>query len=91
VDTASLERGQRAREELWQQSVRSYAARARDEMRAVWCEYHQSQAARHRRTLEALISRHEAEAERQGFSEHGARMEVLAKDHPIGCDCEVCS
>jgi putative DNA primase/helicase len=27
----------------------------------------------------------------RGFSEHGARMEVLAKDHPIGCDCEVCS
>jgi hypothetical protein len=28
---------------------------------------------------------------RRGFSERGARMEVLAKNHPIGCDCEVCS
>ena len=28
---------------------------------------------------------------RQGFSERGARIEVLAKDHPIGCECEVCS
>jgi putative DNA primase/helicase len=28
---------------------------------------------------------------RQGFSERGARIEVLAKDHPLGCDCEVCS
>src|SRR5215213_6150313 len=25
-----------------------------------------------------------------GFSERGARMEVLAKDHPLGCECEVC-
>ena len=28
---------------------------------------------------------------RQGFSERGARMEVLAKGHRLGCDCEVCS
>jgi len=28
---------------------------------------------------------------RQGFSERGARMEVLAKGHPLGCDCAVCS
>jgi phage/plasmid-associated DNA primase len=28
---------------------------------------------------------------RQGFSERGARMEVLARGHPLGCDCEVCS
>jgi putative DNA primase/helicase len=27
----------------------------------------------------------------QGFSERGARMEVLAKDHALGCQCEVCS
>src|SRR5215217_5920695 len=31
------------------------------------------------------------ELERQGFSERSARIEVLAKDHPLGCDCEVCS
>ncbi len=28
---------------------------------------------------------------RQGFSEWAARAEVLAKDHPVGCECEVCS
>jgi hypothetical protein len=27
---------------------------------------------------------------RQGFSEWSARCEVLAKDHEIGCECEVC-
>jgi putative DNA primase/helicase len=27
---------------------------------------------------------------KQGFSEHSARIEVLAKDHPPGCECEVC-
>ncbi len=26
----------------------------------------------------------------RGFSEHSARIEVLAKDHPPGCECEVC-
>ena len=31
------------------------------------------------------------ELERQGFGERGARMEVLAKGHPLGCDCAVCS
>jgi len=28
---------------------------------------------------------------RQGFSERGARIEVLAKGHKLGCDCAVCS
>ena len=27
---------------------------------------------------------------KQGFSEYGARVTVLAKDHPLDCDCEVC-
>jgi hypothetical protein len=31
------------------------------------------------------------ELERQGLGECGARMEVLAKGHPLGCDCAVCS
>jgi hypothetical protein len=53
-----------AREELWKASVRAYAARKREEMRAAWCEHHRGQAARLRTTLEALIARHEAEAER---------------------------
>jgi hypothetical protein len=52
------------REELWKESVGAYTARRREEMRAAWCEYHRSQAARHRGVLDALISRHENEAER---------------------------
>lgn len=27
---------------------------------------------------------------RKGFSEGSARAEVLARDHPLGCECEVC-
>jgi hypothetical protein len=30
------------------------------------------------------------ELKRKGYSEWAARGEVLAKDHPVGCDCEVC-
>jgi hypothetical protein len=52
------------REELWQKSVRAYTARRREEMRAAWASYHAGQAARHRRTLEALIAHHEAQAAR---------------------------
>ena len=52
------------REEPWQESVRAYTARRREQMRAAWCEYHQEQAARHRAVLEALIASHEAEAAR---------------------------
>jgi putative DNA primase/helicase len=40
-------------------------------------------------TLEQL--RHMEELERKGFGERGARMEVLAKGHLLGCDCAVCS
>jgi hypothetical protein len=50
--------------ELWRSSVTAYNARRREEMRAAWCDYHQAQAARHRAVLEALIARHESEAER---------------------------
>jgi hypothetical protein len=45
------------REELWQASVRAYAARRREEMRAEWCEHHQGQAVR-------LIADHEEQAEK---------------------------
>ena len=50
------------REELWKESVRTYTARRREEMRAAWHEYHQGQAARHRAVLESLIARHEEAA-----------------------------
>ena len=51
------------REELWKQSVRAYTARRHEEMRAAWCEHHHDRAARLRTTLEALIARHEEQAE----------------------------
>jgi len=50
--------------ERWKMSERAYNRRRQEAMRAAWCEYHQEQAARHRAVLEALIARHEAEAER---------------------------
>ena len=53
-----------AKEELWVRSVERYTARRREEMRVAWCEYHQEQAERHRRTLEGLIARHEEQAKR---------------------------
>jgi hypothetical protein len=49
-------------EELWKASVRAYTSRRREEMRAAWASYHAEQAARHRRTLEDLIDRHETQA-----------------------------
>jgi hypothetical protein len=52
------------REELWQDSVRAYTARRHEEIRAAWCEHHRGQAARLKATLEALIARHEEQAER---------------------------
>jgi hypothetical protein len=61
------------REELWKESVRAYTARKREEMRAVWCEYHQGQAARHRVVLGNLIAQHERAAER-----------LMAKDYEKG-------
>ncbi len=46
------------------ESVRRFNARVRAENRAAWSEYHRDQAARHKRTLEGLVARHEAEAAR---------------------------
>jgi hypothetical protein len=60
------------REELWQESVRAYTARRREEMRAARVEYHRGQAVRLRTTLEALIARHEEQAERYRDQLEGA-------------------
>jgi len=46
------------------ESVRLFHARVRAENRAAWLEYHLDQAGRLRRSLEALVARHEREAER---------------------------
>ena len=60
------------RDELWKESVRAHTARRREEMRAAWCEHHQGQAFRLRVTLEALIARHEQQAERYRDQPKGA-------------------
>ena len=60
----ATEEGHRPSEELWQASVERYNAERERKLRAEWCSYHQNQAVRHRHTLEALIARHEAAAER---------------------------
>ncbi len=46
------------------ESVRRFNARVRAENRAAWCDFHRSQAERHKRTLEGLVAHHEAEAEK---------------------------
>jgi hypothetical protein len=59
---ASKEPDPDEQEELWKESVRAYNARRSEEMRALWCEYHQGQAARQRAVLESLIASHEEQA-----------------------------
>jgi DNA-binding GntR family transcriptional regulator len=44
------------------ESVARYNERERRQIRAEWYGWHCDQAERHKRTLEALIARHEAEA-----------------------------
>jgi len=56
--------GERQEEELWKQSERRRAAAERDANREAWREYHQEQAVRHRKSLEALVAHHEQKAER---------------------------
>jgi hypothetical protein len=46
------------------ETVKAYNERERRQIRAEWRNYHESQAERHRRTLEALIAHHEGEAEK---------------------------
>jgi hypothetical protein len=59
-------------EELYMESVRRYNARRREEMRAARVEYHRGQAVRLRVALEALIERHEEQAERYRNQPEGA-------------------
>ena len=61
-DQRVAEEDHRPSEELWQASVERYNAERKRKLRAAWCSYHRDQAARHRRTLEALIACHEEAA-----------------------------
>ena len=55
--------GEQAAEEMWRESVARYNERERRENAEEWRRYHEDQAERHRRTLEALISHHKAAAQ----------------------------
>jgi hypothetical protein len=56
------EEGARQAQEMYAESVRRHEESQRRLNAAAWYEYHQGQAERHRATLTALISRHEAQA-----------------------------
>jgi hypothetical protein len=51
-------------EALWAESERRHQAKRKHLVRLEWHAFHCGQAERHRRTLESLISFHEAEAAR---------------------------
>ncbi len=55
---------ERAREELWAESVRRYSAARDAELREQWCAYHTEQAARHRATLASLAAYHDEQSRR---------------------------
>jgi hypothetical protein len=59
-DTRSAEAAER--QEMYAESVRRHEENQRRLNAGAWYEYHQGQAERHRATLTALISRHEAQA-----------------------------
>jgi hypothetical protein len=78
IDKRDTERrkteGERAREQLWVESVRRHNARLEDDRRLERLHYHEGQVRRLSSTLEALVAYHEAEAEkyRNGHEEGGA-------------------
>ncbi len=58
--------------ELWQESSARFNARRREENRQAWEAFHAGQAERLRRTLEELLSHHEAQAEKYADQPEGA-------------------
>jgi hypothetical protein len=62
-DKRVKDEGERLEEELWKESERHHEAQRRMEMCLLWLDYHREAANRARRTLEALIARHEAATE----------------------------
>ena len=54
--------GGRAREDLWQASVRAYHERRADDKRLERLHYHEGQARRLSETLGSLVAYHETEA-----------------------------
>jgi hypothetical protein len=61
-DRRVADEGERPLEEAWAESERRHNARRRAQNRWEWVRYHEGQAERHRRNLEALVAHHESEA-----------------------------
>jgi hypothetical protein len=72
IERRSRQKDPDEQEEIWKASVRRYNSRRHEELRAAWCSYHEGQAARLRAGLEALIARHEEQAERYRDQQIGA-------------------
>ena len=62
-DKRVKDEGERLEEELWRESERRHTEHRREQNRLAWLDYHRAAAESARRTLEALIARHEAAAE----------------------------
>jgi hypothetical protein len=56
--------GERAREELWRESVRRFNARQQQELAWEWLRYHVARQRAHRKTFALLDAHHEAEIQR---------------------------
>jgi hypothetical protein len=70
-DKRVKDEGERLEEELWRESERRHAEHRREQNRLAWLDYHRAAAERTRRTLEALVSDHEAKAEKLCAEECG--------------------
>jgi hypothetical protein len=64
IERRSRQKNPDQEHELWQQSVRVYEEKRRQMARLEWHLHHTAHAERLRRTLEALASHHEEQAER---------------------------
>jgi hypothetical protein len=62
IERRSRQKDPQEDSDLWQESAKAYEEKRRQMARLEWHTFHCSQAERHRRTLEALVSYHEAAA-----------------------------
>ena len=63
LDALTQQHAERAREELYMQSVRRYYAERRQDLRAAWASYHRQQAERLEQTAAVLVAEHRRRAE----------------------------
>lgn len=63
-DQRTANEEQRCIEDGWVESTARYDAERRRELREAWVAFHEDQAARHHAVLGALITHHQAEAQK---------------------------